>query len=51
VTLDPALATLDEHLACRLLAAKDQAWREGRPLSAWARDSLPVAVDLALAPG
>ncbi len=36
----------DEALARRLLAAKYEAWREGRPLSAWARESLPVAIDL-----
>jgi deazaflavin-dependent oxidoreductase (nitroreductase family) len=36
----------DESLARRLLAAKYQGWREGRPLTAWARDSLPVRVDL-----
>ena len=36
----------DEALARRLLATKYEAWREGRPLSAWARDSLPVALDL-----
>ena len=36
----------DETRARRLLAAKYQGWREGRPLSDWARDSLPVAIDL-----
>jgi deazaflavin-dependent oxidoreductase (nitroreductase family) len=36
----------DEPLARRSLAAKYQGWREGRALSAWARESLPVAVDL-----
>jgi len=36
----------DEMLARRLLAAKYQGWREGRLLSAWARTSLPVAIDL-----
>ena len=36
----------DEALARQLLAAKYQAWREGRPLSGWARRSLPVAIDL-----
>jgi deazaflavin-dependent oxidoreductase (nitroreductase family) len=36
----------DEQLARRLLAAKYQGWRKGRRLSGWARESLPVAVDL-----
>ena len=36
----------DEPLCRRLLAAKYQGWREGRPLGSWARDSLPVAIDL-----
>ena len=36
----------DEPLARRLLAAKYEGWREGRRLSAWARESLPVRVDL-----
>jgi len=35
-----------DGLARRLLAAKYQGWAEGRPLSAWARESLPIAVDL-----
>jgi deazaflavin-dependent oxidoreductase (nitroreductase family) len=30
----------------RLLAAKYQGWREGAPLSEWARTALPVAIDL-----
>ena len=38
--------THDEPVARRLLAAKYQRWREGKPLSSWARTSLPVAVDL-----
>jgi deazaflavin-dependent oxidoreductase (nitroreductase family) len=36
----------DDALARRLLAAKYEGWVEGRPLSAWARLSLPVAIDL-----
>jgi deazaflavin-dependent oxidoreductase (nitroreductase family) len=32
--------------ARRRMAAKYQGWREGRPLSAWAREALCVAVDL-----
>ena len=38
--------TDEEPLARRLLAAKYQGWSEGRPLSRWAREALPVAVDL-----
>jgi deazaflavin-dependent oxidoreductase (nitroreductase family) len=30
----------------RLLAAKYERWREGKPLSSWARVALPVAVDV-----
>jgi deazaflavin-dependent oxidoreductase (nitroreductase family) len=36
----------EEQRARQLLAAKYQGWREGRPLSEWARESLPVAIDL-----
>ena len=37
----------DEDVRARhLVAAKYQGWREGRPLSTWARESLPVAIDL-----
>ena len=36
----------DEMRARRLVAAKYQGWTEGRPFSAWARESLPVAIDL-----
>lgn len=36
----------DEMRARQLLAAKYQGWREGRPLSEWAAESLPVVVDL-----
>jgi hypothetical protein len=38
--------TADEAVARRLLAAKYQGWREGKRLSSWARNSLPVAVEL-----
>ncbi len=31
----------------RLLATKYQAWRDGKPMSNWARTSLPIAIDLA----
>jgi hypothetical protein len=36
----------DEQLARRLLAAKYYGWSEGRALNQWARNSLPVAIDL-----
>jgi len=36
----------DEDLARRLLGAKYQGWHEGSRLSAWARTSLPVAIDV-----
>jgi deazaflavin-dependent oxidoreductase (nitroreductase family) len=36
----------EDQLTRRLLAAKYQGWREGGPLSTWARESLPVAIDL-----
>lgn len=36
----------DETLARNLLAAKYYGWSEGRALSDWSRDSLPVAIDL-----
>ena len=38
--------TPDEPAARRMLATKYQNWSEGRPLSNWARTSLPVAIDL-----
>lgn len=37
----------EDPQARQLLAAKYQGWREGRPLSEWAAESLPVAIDLA----
>lgn len=39
----------DDGLARRLLAGKYQGWVHGAPLSAWARESLPIAIDLRLA--
>ena len=39
----------DDGLARRLLAAKYQGWVDGASLSAWARESLPIAIDLRLA--
>lgn len=38
--------TEEDGFARRMLAAKYQGWREGRPFSEWARTALPVAVDL-----
>jgi deazaflavin-dependent oxidoreductase (nitroreductase family) len=35
----------EELMARRLLAGRYQGWREGAPLSSWARTALPVAVD------
>jgi deazaflavin-dependent oxidoreductase (nitroreductase family) len=36
----------DEDVAARhLLATKYQGWREGAPLSRWARTALPVAIE------
>jgi deazaflavin-dependent oxidoreductase (nitroreductase family) len=37
---------VDDPLVRRLLATKYQGWSEGRPLSDWARESLPVAIDI-----
>lgn len=36
----------EDALARRLLAGKYQGWREGQPLSRWARTALPVAIEL-----
>lgn len=36
----------EEAAARRLLAAKYQGWRDGQPLSRWARTALVVALDL-----
>jgi len=36
----------EDALARRLLAAKYQAWREGRKMTEWARTALPVGIDL-----
>ena len=42
IVTDPA----EELHARHLVAAKYQGWSEGRPLSAWAAGSLPVAVEI-----
>jgi deazaflavin-dependent oxidoreductase (nitroreductase family) len=39
----------DDPVARRALAAKYQGWTEGAALSTWARESLPVAIDLSTA--
>jgi deazaflavin-dependent oxidoreductase (nitroreductase family) len=36
----------EEAIARRLLAAKYQNWKAGKPLSSWARTALPVAIAL-----
>jgi len=38
--------TKEDELARQLLDGKYQGWREGRPLSSWARNALPVAIKL-----
>jgi len=40
----------EESRVRRLLAAKYQGWREGRKLSEWAREALPVAIALTYPP-
>jgi deazaflavin-dependent oxidoreductase (nitroreductase family) len=42
----PAFGGEEDHGARLRMAAKYQGWREGRPLSAWAREALCVAIDL-----
>jgi deazaflavin-dependent oxidoreductase (nitroreductase family) len=37
---------VEDAVARRLLASKYQGWREGAPMSTWARTAVPVAVDL-----
>jgi deazaflavin-dependent oxidoreductase (nitroreductase family) len=38
--------TKEDELARQLLDGKYQGWREGKRLSGWARNALPVAIDL-----
>jgi deazaflavin-dependent oxidoreductase (nitroreductase family) len=38
----------EDKLARELLATKYYRWREGKPLNDWARESLPIALDLKL---
>ncbi len=50
VTYDGTAETIEgseeDPLARRMLAAKYQGWTDGRPMSRWAEESLPVAVRL-----
>ena len=39
-------ATKEDALARQLLDGKYQGWREGKRLSGWARNALPVAIEL-----
>lgn len=36
----------EAETARRVLAAKYEGWRDGQPLTDWARNALPVAIDL-----
>ena len=36
----------EDARARRLLAAKYQSWKEGKPMSGWAATALPIAIDL-----
>jgi deazaflavin-dependent oxidoreductase (nitroreductase family) len=38
--------TKEDELARRLLDGKYQGWREGKRLSGWARNALPIAIEL-----
>lgn len=44
-TARPARDPAEDALARRLLAVKYQGWRDGRPLSDWARTAFVVALD------
>jgi hypothetical protein len=39
--------TKEDGLARQLLDGKYQGWREGKRLSSWARNALPVAIEIA----
>ena len=39
--------TKEDELARQLLDGKYQGWREGKRLSSWARNALPVAIEIA----
>jgi deazaflavin-dependent oxidoreductase (nitroreductase family) len=39
--------TKEDELARQLLDGKYQGWREGKRLSSWARNALPVAIEVA----
>jgi deazaflavin-dependent oxidoreductase (nitroreductase family) len=38
--------TKEDELARQLLDGKYQGWREGKRLSSWARNSLPIAIEV-----
>jgi len=42
----PEPGSIEDAEARRRMASKYQGWRDGRPLSRWAREALCVAVDL-----
>lgn len=42
----PEPGSVEDADARRRMATKYQGWREGRPLSGWAREALCIAVDL-----
>ena len=42
----PEHGSPEDGRARRAMAAKYQGWREGRPLSTWAREALCMAIDL-----
>jgi deazaflavin-dependent oxidoreductase (nitroreductase family) len=42
----PDPGSVEDTAARRRMATKYQGWREGRPLSGWAREALCIAVDL-----
>ncbi len=43
----PVPDSAEDRVARRRMATKYQGWRDGRPLSRWAREALCIAVDLA----
>jgi deazaflavin-dependent oxidoreductase (nitroreductase family) len=43
----PEPGSIEDATARRRMATKYQGWRDGRPLSGWAREALCIAVDLA----
>jgi deazaflavin-dependent oxidoreductase (nitroreductase family) len=45
-TAAPVADPAEDALVRTLLATKYQGWREGQPLSNWARTAMPIAIDL-----